>query len=93
MPITDEVVKAICQGESRGEPTSRTAHTIAETLLKYLQTRLDLELESIANTTVAIDFDGSLKEMDRFRKAIARTRERIKKWSQHEALMIKEGFH
>lgn len=92
MPITHEVVRLLIEGEKEGRTTTRVAKDIALGLLRHFMARLDLELESLANTAVAIDFDGSLKELDRYRAGIRRTRERLKKWAVHEAELLEEDL-
>jgi hypothetical protein len=92
MPITDEVLRILLEGDKHSLPTRRVALNITKTLLTHLQKRMDLELESTANTAVAIDFDGDLGAVDRYRAAIGKTRLRLEKWRIHEEALIEEGL-
>lgn len=92
MPIADEVLKTLMEGDSAGLPTRRVALNITKNLLSHYAKRMDLELESVANTAVAIDFDGDIRALDDFRKAVGRARTRIEKWRRHEEALMEEGL-
>lgn len=87
MPLTDDVIKIICTA-GEFEPTAVTASKISRACLQHFTVKLDLELESLSNTAVAIDFGGNLKELDRYRKAIAKTRDRMKVWAHKQGEML-----
>jgi hypothetical protein len=92
MLLSDKIIEIILDGEKKGKTTARLAKDIAKHVYDVVQVRTDLELETLVNVSLAIDFDGDLRTLDRYRKAITQTRTRILEWKRSECARMEEGI-